>query len=344
MARLQLVFALTLSVACRVGTKASEGALGTDTGALSNVDADGDGYTADEDCDDSDASVHAGATEICDGIDNDCDGEVDEDVTGTWYRDADGDGYGDVEAPVEACTQPSGTVTAATDCDDTDDSVNPVAIERCNGVDDDCDGDIDEELTSTWYADADGDGFGDADAPLEDCDPPDGYVEDTSDCDDGDIAVNPDADEVCDGIDNDCDGDIDTDATDLQTWYLDADGDGFGDADRATQACEAPSGHVADNTDCDDGNVDVNPDASEVCNRIDDDCDGLTDDDDPSVDPATQSTWYADADSDGFGDPGAATTACDQPSGTVTDRTDCDDGDPCTNPAGAEFCNGLDDY
>jgi len=106
----------------------------------------------------------------------------------------------------------------------------------------------------TWYADGDGDGFGDADAPLEgDCaGPPAGYVEDASDCDDSDVSINPDALEVCNELDDDCDGEVDEDATDAGTWYADADGDSYGDGAVETTRCGQPSGYVDDATDCDD--------------------------------------------------------------------------------------------
>ncbi len=335
---------LILLSACRVGDKGDEGDPAGDTGALSSRDADGDGFTADEDCDDDDATINAGATEVCDGIDNDCDGEVDEGVSDTWYIDEDGDGYGDPDQPVSACSQPAGTASAASDCDDSDPAISPVAIERCDGIDNDCDGNIDEEVQSTWYADADGDGFGDPDAALDDCDPPAGHVADTGDCDDSNIDVNPDATEICNGVDDDCDGDIDgVDAADVRPWYADADGDGFGDPDASTLACDPPSGTVTDATDCDDGDFDVNPDATEICNSIDDDCDAAVDDADPDLDLATASTWYDDGDSDGYGDAASPRSACLQPSGTVTDATDCDDGAAAVNPGATEICNSIDD-
>jgi hypothetical protein len=337
-----LSFFILLALGCRTGDKAGGGSV--DTGALADVvDEDGDGFAADEDCDDSDASINAGATETCDGIDNDCDGEVDEGVTDTWYLDQDGDGYGDPGQLVEDCSQPAGSVSAPTDCDDGDADIRPGAAERCDGVDNDCDGEIDEEVQSTWWVDADGDGFGDPAAPLLDCDPPPGSSDNDEDCDDLRAEAAPGLTEICDGIDNDCDGDADGGAIDAPTWYADADGDAYGDAAAAVVDCVQPSATVADATDCDDRAFDVNPGATEICNSIDDDCDGAIDDADASVDLSTGGQWYADADGDGFGDAGVPLWACLQPAGSVVDATDCDDGAAAVNPAGNEVCNAIDD-
>ncbi len=328
-----LLFLLPFALACRAGDKGPEGgASGVDTGAL-DVDLDGDGFPASEDCDDSDASVNAGAEEVCDGVDNDCDGEVDEGVSSTWYTDDDGDGYGDAGAPVEGCEQPDGAVDDDSDCDDGDDRVYPDARELCDGIDNDCNGTVDDGGVFPWYADADGDGHGDPSTEIEDCAEPEGYVAEGDDCDDADAAVNPGADEVCNAIDDDCDGDIDEpDAVDAAVWYRDRDADGYGDDDTARRGCEAPSGFVDADGDCDDTDADIHPDAAEVCNAVDDDCDGLVDDADSSVDTSTGSSWYVDNDGDGYGDPSTTVEACTQPSASSTDNTDCDDTDATIRP------------
>jgi hypothetical protein len=183
--------------------------------------------------------------------------------------DADGDGWPEGE-----------------DCDDHDAAINPDAQESCDGVDDDCGGEIDEDATdaATWYADADADadadGYGDPSTSVTTCEQGDGWVADASDCDDGDAAVYPGADEYCDGVDSDCDGSTDDgDEVDVATWYADADLDGYGDATTTTAACEEPSGYTDDSADCDDADADINPGASEACNGLDDDCDGTVDND-----------------------------------------------------------------
>ena len=306
------------------------------------------GYAADSsDCDDGDDDIFPGADEHCDGVDEDCDGTVDNDPVDadTWYVDSDGDGYGGAGLSQEACTQPSGYVADATDCDDADAAVNPAGTETCNGYDDDCDGDVDDDDsgvtgTSTWYVDYDGDGYGGVLLSMDACDQPGSYVADSSDCDDLDASAHPGGEEICDGVDNDCDGSVDeADASDVSTWYADSDGDGYGGAGLSQDACAQPSGYVADATDCDDAEAAVNPAASELCNGVDDDCDGSVDEDD-ALDAGT---WYADGDGDGYGDAGAALAACSQPSGTVTDATDCDDTDAAVSPAASELCNGVDD-
>jgi len=142
---------------------------------------------ASEPAEDTAGEICVAEEEICDGKDNDCDGEIDEGLDQTWYADTDGDGWGDPDAPVVDCTQPEDHVPDDTDCDDDDASVHPTAPELCNDLDDDCDLDIDEDLPmGTWYADADADGWGDPDAPVEDCEQPPGTTDVLADCDDND--------------------------------------------------------------------------------------------------------------------------------------------------------------
>jgi hypothetical protein len=318
------------------------------------VDADGDGWGEDEDCDDGDPTVHPGAAELCNDLDDDCDGLVDgqdPDLQDglTWYADRDGDGYGDPDATDEACHPPPGHIADASDCDDDDATIHPEEDEVCDGVDNDCDSLIDDEDDSVtgramWYADNDGDGYGDPEDHLPACEQPSGRVDNLRDCDDTNPAVHADAEEICDGVDNDCDGlidDEDDSVTERSTWYTDADGDGFGDPATGAEACEAPDGSLTDASDCDDGDAAVNPDAGEICDGIDNDCDGLVDDDDPDI--TGRAMWYADDDGDGYGDPDDHSPACDQPGGYVSDASDCDDSDASINPDGAEVCNGHDD-
>ena len=115
-------------------------------GTVSFADADGDGYTSDVDCNDADAAINPGATEICNGMDDNCNGDIDEGAGATWYADADGDTYGDAASTTVACDMPEGYVADATDCNDADAAVNPGATEVCNGIDDNCDGNIDEGI------------------------------------------------------------------------------------------------------------------------------------------------------------------------------------------------------
>ncbi len=188
-----------------------------DDSAAPPRDGDGDGYTEEVDCDDADPAVHPGAAEVCNGVDDDCDGEVDiedADITGytTWYVDSDGDGYGVEDQSADGCEQPPNTAEVAGDCDDRDPDAHPGAYEVCDGADNDCDGlvDLDDDSlldARTAWPDADGDGYGDPDAPIAACEVPTGYVTEEGDCDDADPAVHPDAEESCgDGVDSDCDG------------------------------------------------------------------------------------------------------------------------------------------
>ena len=221
----------------------------------------------DGDCDDEDPEVFEGQFEICDGKDNNCNGEIDEvRELAPWYKDEDGDGYGDPEStPVFSCYRIPGRVLSQNDCDDNDNTVNPNATEICDAKDNDCNGKADFKLPgNNNFEDDDGDGAADAD-----CGGPD--------CNDNDPRTSEGSEEVCDGVDNDCDGEID-EQTVQNVWYIDEDGDGWGVViGSALASCEPLVGRASKFGDCDDGDSDVKPGSLELCDGIDNDCDGLID-------------------------------------------------------------------
>ena len=333
-------------------------------------DADDDGYTESEgDCDDTNAQINPDGQEVCDLVeaDEDCDGLVNEadpsldrSTLTEWFEDNDNDGYGQDASSVLACAPPTGFVALPGDCNDTDPAIHPDAQEVCDSddTDEDCDGladDADPSLDTrthlTWHPDSDGDSFGDPDSSLLSCDPLPGYVGDNTDCDDTRADINPAGQEVCDSAtdDEDCDGFIDdldpsVDPTTESTWYLDNDADGYGNPHITTSACDAPTGYVGDNTDCDDATAAVNPAATEICDSSDrdDNCDGLADDNDPMVDTTTYLPWYEDADGDGYGNALSTQSQCNQPPGYVSDDSDCVDTDSTINPGAVEVCDADD--
>ena len=228
-----------------------------------------------------------GATELCNEIDDDGDGFIDEGY------DLDNDGAYD-EAACVGTSYPL-------DCNDSRPDVHPDATETCDGVDEDCDGVLDEDF------DADGDGFVDRfDASCLDAWP----ILDT-DCDDADPARNPGATELCDLIDNDCDG--------IADEGFDGDSDGF-----RVNSAACQDAYGADGVDCDDTNADIYPTAPELCDGLDNDCDGQIPED------RDDDEWFDAA--------------------LCGDALDCDDDDPEIHPGADEVpgngvdedCDGLD--
>ncbi len=165
-----------------------------------------------------------------------------------------------------------------------------------------------------------------------DDDDADGWSEDAGDCDDLDPNRYPGNAELCDRADNDCDERVDEEVTSVFT-YSDEDGDGFGDLDSPLYGCE--SGGVADSTDCDDTSPEIHPEAAELCNGSDDDCDG-----DDDEDASDASEGYLDRDGDGYGDLSSPWRGCD-PTGVVEDSGDCDDGNAWVYPGAPERLDGV---
>ncbi|MBL8614611.1 MAG: hypothetical protein JNM72_03270 [Deltaproteobacteria bacterium] len=297
------------------------------------------------------------------------DGTAD-DGTADGADGADGTDGGPVDADEDGAT-------ADVDCDDSDPAVNPSATEACDGIDNDCDGLIDMEDDSvtgtlTYYTDADSDGFGDESLPVTTCGAAAGLAAEAGDCDDANSAIAPDADESCNGIDDNCDTVIDgSDSVDAFTWYWDADGDGYGDPATPAVACSQPTEHVDDNTDCDDTNEAAYPGNTETWyDGADNDCSGGSDydadldsfdasayggtdcnDTDSAINTAATEIWY-----DGVDQDCSTTSDFDADlDGVDSDEysgTDCNDSDAATYPGAAELwydgfdqdCAGGDDY
>lgn len=245
------------------------------------------GYVTNKtDCNDYNANINPAQSEACDnGTDDNCNGEIDEncDAIKTWYRDIDGDNYGNPGLSVQQPTKPAYYVDNKDDCNDSDKTMNPGQSEACGDKkDNDCNGQADEAcpINTTWYRDTDADGYGNPKTSKQSTTKPVGYVENNLDCNDSNKNISPKAKEICEPnkIDENCDGQKNEGCV---SCYIDRDKDTYGKSSGlATYYAKAcPVGYVSNKTDCNDSNNAIKPGAKENCyNRVDDNCDGKADD------------------------------------------------------------------
>lgn len=237
----------------------------------------------------------------------------------TFYQDLDNDKWGNLNITKKFCltADTTGYVRRSGDCNDNNNKIYPGALELCDGLDNNCDGIT--EVILTYFKDADGDGFGSA-ITKDSCSQPYGYVTNNLDCNDFNSNISPNSIEICNSIDDNCNGQFD-EGLQFITYYRDADGDGYGNNAINILACSLPIGYVTNNLDCNDSNYLIHPSNVDMCNGVDDDCDGIVDEDVPFV------TYYKDLDNDGYGNPNTPIIACIQPPQTVTNSEDCNDYD-----------------
>ncbi len=225
------------------------------------------------------------APEVCNGQDDDCDGQVDEEGAPgcrEYYRDEDQDGFGvSGDSRCLCAADWPYTATVAGDCHDQDPDVHPAGNEVCNAKDDDCDGQVDEEGAlgcALFYQDNDQDGWGAGNSKCL-CSPAPPFTASIpGDCDDHNADINVGGEEACNDLDDDCDGQVDEEgALGCTLFYQDNDQDGWG-TDQARCLCFSGVPWTASTPgDCDDSEPLFHPGRKEVCNEADDDCDGLVD-------------------------------------------------------------------
>ncbi len=296
------------------------------------------------DCDDYNASIGTGSPEICDGLDNDCDGLYDEDLYQYWYADNDGDGYGDNYNYYYYCQASIGYIAVNGDCDDNNNTVYAGAAELCDGLDNNCDYNTDEGISMNYFEDQDADGYGSW-YGFYTCNPPIGYVTNDSDCNDYDANWHEWIQFFVD-IDGDGFGSVEGDyfCENPPTYYVqnnedcypsiityaDADGDGYG-------SMEMVSCGVNNAFDCNDAMAEISPSALEICDAADNDCDGVSDD------GLSQNIWYVDADADGYGVFQSVLISCAASvDGYVSNAEDCNDNNSSINGGAVEVCDAVD--
>ncbi len=219
------------------------------------------------DCDDSNPLINPNIIEGCNGIDDNCSGEIDEDVKSTFYADNDLDNYGDSNLTTLACEVPEGYVANNADCNDANNLVFPSAVEFCDDLDNNCNGETDEIYNVGE----------DCSNGIGECE-----VAGTYQCAEDQISTACDAvpnapvNELCDGLDNNCNNFID-EGLEQNVFYADLDTDGFGDFDNSLIACNLPPSYVTNFSDCNDAEISINPNAAEICDHIDNNCDGEID-------------------------------------------------------------------